>query len=62
VSKIVINAHLITEFTVVPLIASTTPTFLANRPFMFAIIDLGTSETLFVGRFMGPAANNSRNV
>jgi len=46
----------------VPLIGSTTPTFLANRPFMFAIIDIGTSETLFIGRFMGPAANNSRNV
>ncbi|EZA57928.1 hypothetical protein X777_01942 [Ooceraea biroi] len=55
-------AAAVTQLAVIPLIASTTPTFVANRPFIFAIVDLATSETLFVGRYMGPAASNSRSV
>ncbi|KYQ54644.1 Serpin B3, partial [Trachymyrmex zeteki] len=49
-----------TELAVVPLMANMVPTFIVNRPFIFAIVDLATSETLFAGRFMGPNADNSR--
>ncbi|XP_012528497.1 uncharacterized protein LOC105832254 [Monomorium pharaonis] len=54
-------AAAVTEFTIVPLMANMVPTFTANRPFIFAIVDVVTSETLFAGRFMGPNANNSRS-
>lgn len=55
------NAHQIAELAIVPLMANMAPTFIANRPFIFAIVDLVTSETLFAGRFMGPNAGNSRS-
>ncbi|KYM94473.1 Serpin B3, partial [Cyphomyrmex costatus] len=53
-------AAAVTELAVVPLMANIVPTFIANRPFIFIIVDLITSETLFAGRFMGPNADNSR--
>lgn len=34
------------------------PTFIANRPFIFSIVDQVTGEILFAGRFMGSNANN----
>lgn len=34
------------------------PTFVANRPFIFVIVDLLTTESLFGGRYMGPNAGN----
>lgn len=43
------------EFAIVPLMGETMPTFIANRPFIFAIVDLVTTETLFAGRFISPA-------
>ncbi|XP_011685298.1 PREDICTED: heparin cofactor 2-like isoform X2 [Wasmannia auropunctata] len=55
-------AAAVTELVVVPLMANMAPTFRANRPFIFAIVDLVTSETLFAGRFMGPNAGNSRTI
>ncbi|XP_011879335.1 PREDICTED: uncharacterized protein LOC105568344 [Vollenhovia emeryi] len=54
-------AAAVTELAVVPLMANMAPTFVANRPFIFAIVDLVTSETLFAGRFMGPYARNPRS-
>ncbi|XP_012064085.1 PREDICTED: uncharacterized protein LOC105627412 [Atta cephalotes] len=53
-------AAAVTELAVVPLMANMVSTFIVNRPFMFAIVDLVTSETLFAGRFMGPNADNSK--
>jgi len=41
--------------------ASMTPIFIANRPFIFIIVDLETSEALFAGRFMGPNAGNTKS-
>ncbi|KAL6427473.1 hypothetical protein ACFW04_008768 [Cataglyphis niger] len=52
-------AAAVTEFMVVPLMANTAPVFIANRPFIFAIVDLVTSETLFAGRVMDPSTSNS---
>ncbi|KAM0725674.1 Serine protease inhibitor 2 [Formica fusca] len=51
-------AAAVTQFMVVPLMANTAPAFIANRPFIFAIVDLGTSETLFAGRVMDPSSNS----
>ncbi|XP_012225010.1 uncharacterized protein Spn27A [Linepithema humile] len=51
-------AAAVTELAVVPLMANMASTFIANRPFMFTIVDLVTSETMFAGRFMGPATDN----
>lgn len=53
-----INVYSIIEFMVVPLMANTAPVFIANRPFIFAIVDLVTSETLFAGRVMDPSMSN----
>ncbi|XP_071654183.1 uncharacterized protein [Temnothorax longispinosus] len=47
-------AAAVTELGIVPLMGNIMPTFIANRPFIFAIVDLVTSEVLFAGRFMGP--------
>lgn len=42
---------------IVPLMANTA-IFSANRPFIFAIVDLITSETLFAGCVMDPSMNS----
>lgn len=47
-------AAAVTGISVVPLIASSTLVFNANRPFIFMIVDSDTKETLFSGRFMQP--------
>jgi len=39
-----------------------TAVFIANRPFIFAIVDLDTTETLFAGRVMDPSMSNSGNL
>jgi len=52
-------AAAVTELMIVPLMGNMAPNFVANRPFIFAIVDLVTSETLFAGRFMGPTVGNS---
>ncbi|EFN65867.1 Plasminogen activator inhibitor 1 [Camponotus floridanus] len=49
-----------TELTIVPLMGNTA-IFIANRPFIFAIVDLNTTETLFAGRVMDPSMSNSGN-
>ncbi|KAL0100192.1 hypothetical protein PUN28_019549 [Cardiocondyla obscurior] len=54
-------AAAVTELTVVPLMANMAVTFIANRPFIFTIVDILTSETLFAGRYIGPDAGNSIN-
>lgn len=37
---------------------SSTEIFRANRPFLFAIIDLQTNATLFAGRYVRPDSSN----
>ncbi|KAG7201539.1 hypothetical protein KM043_004290 [Ampulex compressa] len=44
---------------IVPLMTPTIQNFTANRPFLFAIVDLETNSTLFTGRFMRPQENNT---
>lgn len=51
-------ARLFTELTVIPLMGMS-QTFIANRPFIFAIVDVPTGETLFAGRVMDPSAKSS---
>ncbi|XP_032678780.1 uncharacterized protein LOC116847660 [Odontomachus brunneus] len=48
----------VTELTVIPLMGMT-QTFIANRPFIFAIVDVLTGETLFAGRLIDPTTNSS---
>ncbi|XP_011638346.1 uncharacterized protein LOC105428007 [Pogonomyrmex barbatus] len=54
-------AAAVTELAIVPLMGGMLPSFRANRPFIFVIVDLATSETLFAGRFLGPNMGNSRS-
>ncbi|CAL1688366.1 unnamed protein product [Lasius platythorax] len=55
-------AAAVTELMVVPLMANMAPAFIANRPFIFAIVDLVTSETLFAGRVMDPSMSNFESI
>ncbi|XP_029156604.1 uncharacterized protein LOC114929280 isoform X2 [Nylanderia fulva] len=55
-------AAAVTEFMIVPLMANVAPAFIANRPFIFAIVDLVTSETLFAGRVIDPSTNKFESI
>ncbi|KAL2735249.1 antithrombin-III-like isoform X2 [Vespula squamosa] len=51
-------AAAVTGLSIVPLIGSSTENFRANRPFLFAIVDLQTNTTLFAGRYIRPNLSN----
>ncbi|XP_014481109.1 PREDICTED: uncharacterized protein LOC106747753 [Dinoponera quadriceps] len=51
-------AAAVTELTIIPLMGMG-QNFIANRPFIFAIVDVPTGETLFAGRLMDPIMRSS---
>ncbi|KAI4504439.1 hypothetical protein M0802_000910 [Mischocyttarus mexicanus] len=51
-------ASAVTGLTIVPLMGSSVEIFRANRPFLFAIVDLQTNATLFAGRYINPNLSN----
>lgn len=57
-----INIYSVIEFMIVPLMANIAPAFIANRPFIFAIVDLVTSETLFAGRVIDPSMSTYASI
>lgn len=50
-----------TELTVIPLMGIE-QNFIADRPFIFAIVDVLSSEILFAGRIIDPTETSSRRI
>lgn len=52
---------LFVELTIIPLMGMA-QNFIVNRPFIFAIVDVPTGETLFAGRVMDPTVQSSNRI